>query len=49
MSIAFVRFGCIVCFTTPNSVELSICFGVGGCLCPISSSRCVELVLLCIS
>ena len=40
MSIAFVRFGCIVCFTTPNAVELSICIGVGGCLCPISSSRC---------
>ena len=37
ISIAFVRFGCILTFTTASSIELSVCNGVGGCLCPISS------------
>ena len=40
MSMALVSFGWIVCVTTPISVVLSICIGVGGCGCPISSSRC---------
>ena len=33
---AFVRFGCILPLTTASAVELSVCSGVGGCLCPIS-------------
>ena len=37
MSIAFVRLGCIVSLTTPSAIELSVCSGVGGCGCPISS------------
>ena len=37
MSIAFVRFGCILTLTTPSAIELSVCKGVGGCGCPISS------------
>jgi hypothetical protein len=37
MSIAFVRFGCIFPLITPSAIELSVCIGVGGCLCPISS------------
>ena len=36
MSIAFVAFSCISLFTTPHAVELSVCIGVGGCLCPSS-------------
>ena len=38
MSIAFVAFGCILLLTTPLAVELSVCMGVGSCLCPNSSS-----------
>ena len=34
---AFLRFGCILPFITASAVELSICIGMGGCLCPISS------------
>ena len=26
--------------TTPSAVVLSVCIGVGGCLCPISSRVC---------
>ena len=37
MSIAFVRFGVILPLTTPSAIELSVCNGVGGCGCPISS------------
>ena len=40
MSMGLVRFGWIVLFTTPHAVELSTWIGVGGCLCPNSSSRC---------
>ena len=39
MSIAFNFFRTLL-FTTPNAVVLSIWIGVGGCLCPISSSNC---------
>ena len=38
MSIALDRFCCIVEFIMPSVVELSICTGVGGWACPISSS-----------
>ena len=38
MSIALDRFCCIVEFIMPSVVESSICTGVGGCVCPISSS-----------
>ena len=37
MSMAFVRFGVILPLTTPSAIELSVCNGVGGCGCPISS------------
>ena len=37
MSMALVRFGCILPLTTPSAIELSVCSGVGGCRCPISS------------
>ena len=36
ISIAFVCFGCILPLTTTSTIELSVCSGVGGCLCPIS-------------
>ena len=36
MSIALVRFGCILLLTTPSAVVLSVCTGVFGCGCPIS-------------
>ena len=36
-SIAFVRFGVILPLITASAIELSVCSGVGGCLCPISS------------
>ena len=38
MSIDLDLFCCIVEFIMPSVVELSICTGVGGCLCPISYS-----------
>ena len=38
MSIAFVHFGCIFTLYTASDIALSICNGVGGCLCPISSN-----------
>ena len=38
MSIAFVHFGCILPLHTASAIALSVCNGVGGCLCPISSS-----------
>ena len=41
MSIALVRRGWMLFVTTPNAVLLSVCIGVGGCLCPISSSSCL--------
>ena len=37
ISIDFVRFGCILPFATASAIELSVCNGVGGCLCPIYS------------
>ena len=40
MSMDLVRFGWIVCFTTPSAVVLSICIGVGNCGWPIFYSRC---------
>ena len=38
MSIDSVRFGCILPLHTASSIAVSIYNGVGGCLCPISSS-----------
>ena len=29
-----------IVLTTPSTVVLLVCIGVGGCLCPISSSAC---------
>ena len=37
ISIAFFLFGCILPLTTASAIELSVCSGVGGCLCPIYS------------
>ena len=38
MSIAFVCFGCTIPLITASAIKLSVCSGVGGCVCPISSS-----------
>jgi len=38
MSLAFVRLGCTFPLVTASAIELSVCSGVGGCLCPISLS-----------
>jgi hypothetical protein len=38
MSIALVRFGCILLLITPSAVVLSVWIGVRGCGWPISSS-----------
>jgi hypothetical protein len=38
MSMAFVRFCLIVPLLYPVAVVLSVSIGVGGCLCPNSSS-----------
>ncbi len=34
---AFVCFDCTLPLITASTIELSVCSGVGGCLCPISS------------
>eukprot|EP00956_Cyclotella_meneghiniana_P033015 scaffold92765_cov67-Cyclotella_meneghiniana.AAC.2 len=34
---ALVRLGCTLPFTTASAIELSVCIGAGGCLCPNSS------------
>ena len=34
MSMDFVRFGWMLLLITPSAVELSVCIGVLGCLCP---------------
>ncbi len=34
---AFVRFDCTLPLITASAIELSVCSGVGGCLCPNSS------------
>jgi hypothetical protein len=39
MSIDF-NFFIMLLFTTPSAVVLSVCIGVGGCLCPKYSSVC---------
>ena len=33
----FVRFGCILPLTTASAIELYVCSGMGGCLCPTYS------------
>ena len=38
MSITFVRFVCILPLHTASAIALSVCNGVGGCLCTIYSS-----------
>ena len=40
MSIAF-NFFITFWLTTPNAVVLSVCIGVGGCLCPRNSKTCL--------
>ena len=40
MSIAF-NFLITFWLTTPNAVVLSVCIGVGGCLCPRNSKTCL--------
>ena len=39
MSIDFIFFMTLL-LTTPNAVVLSVCIGVGGCLCPMNSRMC---------
>ena len=39
MSVDFVALGFKFFVTNPNAVVLSVCTGVGGCGCPICSSR----------
>ena len=39
MSMALVCLGCTLPFMTASVIELSVCSGVGGCLCPNSSSN----------
>ena len=36
---ALVAFSCILLLAIPFAVVLSVCIGVGGCGCPISSIR----------
>ena len=38
MSIALVRFGCILPLMMASAIALSVCRGVGGCLCSNSLS-----------
>ncbi len=38
MSMALVCLGCTLPFMTASAIALSVCIGVGGCLCPNSSS-----------
>ena len=38
MSIAFDRLGVIFALMTASAMALSVCVGVAGCLCPISSN-----------
>ncbi len=38
MSIAFDRLGVIFALMTASAMVLSVCMGVAGCLCPISSN-----------
>ncbi len=35
---AFVHFDCTLPLITTSAIELSVCSGVGGCLCPNSST-----------
>ena len=37
MSIAFDRLGVIFALISASAIALSVCMGVAGCLCPISS------------
>ena len=37
MSMALVHLGCTLPFMTASDISLSVCSGVGGCLCPYSS------------
>jgi len=38
MSMGLVCLGCTLPFMTASAIVLSVCIGVGGCLCPNSSS-----------
>ncbi len=40
MFIALVSLGWMLLFTTPSAVLLSVCIGMGSCLCPISLLSC---------
>ena len=48
MSIALVLLGCILLFTTPMAVLLSLCMGVCGYLWLISCKCSLQLCLSCI-
>ena len=38
MSIAFERLGVFFALISASAIALSVCMGVAGCLCPISSN-----------
>ncbi len=42
MSMALVCLGCTLPLMTPSAIALSVCSGVGGCMCP-SSSRMIMM------
>jgi hypothetical protein len=44
---ALVYLGCTLPFMTASAIALSVCFGVGGCLCPNSSSMILMYTALC--
>ncbi len=46
MSMALVHLGCILPFMTASPIELTVCSGGGGCLCPNSSSMILMYTVL---
>ncbi len=47
MSMALVCLGCTLPFMTASVIALSVCIGVGGCLCPNSSSMILMYIASC--
>ena len=47
MSMAFVCFGCTLPLITASAMTLSVCSGVGGCLCPKSSRMILMYTASC--
>ena len=47
MSMALVRLGCTLPFMTASAIALSVCSGMGGCVCPNSSSMILMYPLGC--